>query len=326
MASRKLFEGRNLADIAASVKENASPSPFEKPGAARPVMPAAELALSGPRAPALERENIFLVDPKRCRPWVHHNRSAAWYTRERCADLIESMPRDGQQEPALARRLTGDPQHDFELIYGLRRRYAAELAGLKLRVRVTEVDDRRAAILMHAENADRADITPMERARSFHSQIRAGLFATQDALAEAFGVSSGQVAKMVRAAELLEHPSLAKLFPDLTQVPVEQAYKLASLMERPGARDVVLQAAQNLAKRENRPRDAGAVLRHLLASLDRSRSFPPVRKTFNVGASGRMIVTRNPKGKVTLAFPLGVDLEQDEAVLEAVRQALKEVR
>ena len=46
MAS-KLFGGANLSDIARSVKERGEASPFDKPGAARPVMPAAELALTG---------------------------------------------------------------------------------------------------------------------------------------------------------------------------------------------------------------------------------------------------------------------------------------
>ena len=44
MAS-KLFGGTNLSDIARSVKDRGDPSPFDKPGAARPVLPAAELAV-----------------------------------------------------------------------------------------------------------------------------------------------------------------------------------------------------------------------------------------------------------------------------------------
>ena len=39
----------------------------------------------------MEREVILAVDPKRCRPWKFHNRTDAWYTRERCQDLIDSI-------------------------------------------------------------------------------------------------------------------------------------------------------------------------------------------------------------------------------------------
>src|ERR1700722_18511890 len=160
MAS-KIFGGASLTDIARGVKERADPPPCDKPTAGRPVMAAAEMALTGRVVPALERENIFSVDPKRCRPWKYHNRTDAWYTRERCQDLIESIAKDEQQEPALARKLSGDPNFDYELIYGMRRRYACEILGRKLRVRVVEADDTRAAVLMHIENADRQDITPM---------------------------------------------------------------------------------------------------------------------------------------------------------------------
>jgi ParB family chromosome partitioning protein len=322
MAS-KLFGGTSLSDVARSVKERAEASPFERGSAAKPVMPAAELALNPRLAPAIERESILSVDPKRVRPWKYHNRSAAWYTREKCADLIESMAKDGQQEPAVARKLVGDPKADYELIYGMRRRYAAEFLNTKLKLRVIDADDARAAVLMHIENADRQDITPMERAESFLEELEAGLFATQEAMAGALGVSKGQLAKMVKAAGLLKHPTIGALFADRTQIPVEQAYKVAALMERPGAKEVILQAAQNLKKSGGKsPRE---VLAALAASLDRSKKFEPVRRQYNVGAAGRLVVTRNAKGKLTLAFPQGVSGMERSEVAAAVEQVLKDM-
>lgn len=323
MAS-KLFGGASLSDIARSVKERGEPSPFDKPGSARPVVPAAELALTGRVAPELERENIFAVDPKRVRPWKYHNRTEAWYTRERCQDLVDSIARDGQQEPAVARRLKGDPAFDYELIYGMRRRFACELLGKKLKLRVIEADDTHAAVLMHIENADRQDITPMERALSFQMQIEAKVFATQDALAEAIGLSKGQVAKMLKAAGVLKHATLAGLFADRSAIPVIQAYNLAMLLERPGAKEVILQAAKNLA-REGEGRAPAEVLRVLIGSLDRSKKFEPVQKHYNVGASRRVIVTRNARGKVTLAFPQGLKGVEKGEVLAAVEQIVKDL-
>ena len=95
-----------------------------------------------------------------------------------------------------------------------------------------DAPDARAAVLMHIENADRQDITPMERAISFQVQAEAKVFATQEAMAEALGVSKGQVAKMIKAAGLLKVPAIGALFSDRSVVPVEQAYKVAALMER----------------------------------------------------------------------------------------------
>ena len=323
MAS-KLFGGANLSDIARSVKERGEPSPFDKPGSVRPVVPAAELALTGRVAPELERENIFAVDPKRVRPWKYHNRTEAWYTRERCQDLVDSIAKDGQQEPAVARRLKGDPNFDYELIYGMRRRFACELLGKKLKLRVVETDDAHAAVLMHIENADRQDITPMERALSFQTQIEAKVFATQDALAEAIGLSKGHVAKMLKVAAVLKHATLAGLFADKSAIPVIQAYNLAMLLERPGAKEVILQAAKNLA-RDGEGRAPAEVIRTLIGSLDRSKKFQPVQKQYNVGTARRVTVTRNARGKVTLAFPQGLQGVERAEVIKAVEEILKDL-
>ena len=320
----RLFGGVNLKDIASQVKDKGEGSPLDK-GTASPKLAAAELALKGRSMPSLERENIHSVDPRRCRPWKYHNRTEGWYTRERCQDLIDSIAKDGQLEPALARKVDGDPKHDFELIFGMRRRFACEATGHKLKVRVIEADDARAAILMHIENADRQDITPMERAMSFANQIEAKVFATQDAMAEALGVSKGQVAKMIKAAGLLKHPGVAALFADRSEIPVEQAYKLAALMERPGAKEIVLKAAQNLGQRGGAKRSPAEVLKALLGSLDRSKSFEPVKREYNVGAAGRVQVTRNPKGKVTLAFPQGFKGMDKEAVVKAVEKIVTDL-
>lgn len=325
MTSKRLFGGTKLGDIASSVKERGEVPKPDWSGI-KAVLPTAELALQGRTSPGLTRETVLSVDPKRCRPWKYHNRTDAWYTRERCADLIESIPKDGQQEPALARRVTGEANYDYELIYGLRRRYACEVTNTKLKIRVVEVPDGQAAVLMHLENADRQDITPMERAISFQTQLAANLFPTQDALAQALNVSKGQVAKMLKAAQLLAHGPIANLMPDRSAVPVEQAYKLATLMERPGAKDVVLQAAKNIARRDGEgARDPRQLLKALLASLDQSRKLEPIRREYNVGKAGRAVLVRNAKGKVTVAFPKGVGPADRDAILQAMEQILKDL-
>ena len=320
----RLFGGLNLKDVASQVKERGEGSPLER-SPAQPTMPAAELALSGRAMPVLERENILSVDPRRCRPWRFHNRTAAWYTRDRCQDLIESIVKDGQLEPALARRVVGEADYDFELIFGMRRRFACESTGQKLRIRVVEADAARAAVLMHIENADRQDITPMERAISFLAQAEGKVFATQEAMAEALGVSKGQVAKMIKAAGLLKHASIAALFPDRSVVPVEQAYKLAALMERPGAKEVILKAAQTLAQKGGAAKPPAAVLAMLASSLERRSGFEVLKREYNVGAAGRVQVTRNEKGKVTLAFRSGLKASDREAVLAAIEKILKDL-
>lgn len=325
MASR-IFGGANLSDIARAARERPeTPGEGDKPAPGRPVLAAAELALTGRVVVPLERENIFHVDPRRCRAWSHHNRTAAWYTRDRCQDLIESIAKDGQQEPVVARKLVGDPNFDYELIYGMRRRFACEHLNARLKLRVIDADDARAAVLMHIENADRQDITPMERALSFQSQLEARIFPTQEALADAIGLTKGQVSKLVKAASLMRHATLTQLFVDKSAVPVDAAYKLATLWDRPGAKEVILKAAQNLLQKERAGRSAIDLIKVLLASLDRSRKFEPVQKQYNLGAIGRVVVTRNARGKVTLAFPQGLTTVDKSAVVAAIEQIVKDL-
>jgi ParB family transcriptional regulator, chromosome partitioning protein len=323
MAS-KLFGGVNLSDVAKQIREKGDPSPYES-SPARPRVPAAELALTGRTAPMAERTNILSVDPKRCRPWKYHNRSVVWYTKERCQDLIDSVVKDGQLEPALARKLIGDADFDYELIYGMRRRFAAEYTNTKLKVRLTDADDAKAAVFMHIENADRQDITAMERALSFQQQLEAKIFATQDAMAEAFGLSKGQITKLLKAAQLLKQTTIGQLFADKSVVPVEAAYQLSVLMERSGAKEVVVKAAQNLLAKGESGRTPAATLKVLVTSLDRSRHVEPMKKEYHVGPSTRMTVVRNPKGKVTLAFPKGLRESDREGLLAAIEKVLKDL-
>jgi ParB family chromosome partitioning protein len=323
MAS-KIFGGVNLSEIARSPRGVDAPN-GERPSPGRPILAAAELALTGRVVPPLERENIFSVDPKRCRAWKYHNRTAAWYTRDRCQDLVESIAKDGQQEPAVARKLVSDPNFDYELVYGMRRRFACEFLNTKLKLRVIEADDARAAVLMHIENADRQDITPMERALSFQVQLEAKVFPTQEALGEAIGLTKGQISKLVKAAGLMRHATISQLFPDKSAVPVDPAYKLASLWDRPGAKEVILKAAQNLLQKERAGRSPADLLKALLASLDRSKKFEPLQKAYNVGAAGRVMVTRNARGKVTLAFPQGLAGVEKTDVVAAVEQIVKDL-
>jgi ParB family chromosome partitioning protein len=323
MAS-KLFGGINLSEVAKQIKEKGDPSPYET-SPTGPRAPAAELALTGRTSPMAERTNVFSVDPLRCRPWKFHNRSSTTLTKEGCQDLIDSFPRDGQLEPALARKLLGDADFDYELIYGLRRRFAAESTNRKLKIRLTDADDAKCAVLMHIENADRQDITPMERALSFQQQMEAKIFATQEAMADAFGLGGPQVTKLLKAAQIFRHASIAQLFPDRSTVPVAAAYELVTLMERTGAKEIVLKAAQNWAARGEGGRPPAAVLKHLASSLDRSNRMEPIKREYNVGPSTRMTAVRNPKGKVTLAFPKGLQLSDREGLLAAIDKLLKDL-
>ncbi len=202
------------------------------------------------------------VDPARCRPWKYHNRDAAWLTRARCLDLIVSIQKNGQIEPAIVRKIQGDPQYDYEIICGVRRWFAcSQIPNEKFLVCLTDVGDKTCMILMHSENADSKDISEFERAFSFAQQIKSGVFKNQTEMAEAFGLSQGTISKMIKAAEIFEHDWIKVLFHDKLDISVKYAYTLSVLLKKPEIYHLV--RAEALA---------------MLKDIEKNNRFPPAAK------------------------------------------------
>jgi ParB family transcriptional regulator, chromosome partitioning protein len=334
------FSGPSLLEQSRAVKVPEPNETTAEPGSS----PEPALASSGPTRGAdfmgsrlnergmtqmVTREAIIAVDPKRCRPWAHHNRHASWYTPARCADLIASIPKNGQKVPAWARPVAGDPNFDYEIISGMRRCYACAVTNRQLNIVLVKWDDQTAAMNMHLENADRKDISPMERAVSYFEHIQKKLFATQEELASSLNVPQGTLSKMLKAAEMLEQPTLKKLFPDPAEVPLEPAYKLATIMADTTTRTLVLKAADNLVKSDAmKSKSAASRLTVLLQAPERSSKSQAFKETFNLGNKHGVTVNRNPRGKITFAFPKGLGDSKEElvAAVSKIYDQLKEPR
>jgi ParB family chromosome partitioning protein len=289
-----------------------------RPVAETPRFSSAEFAKDGRTANRMGERVIKLsVDPKRCRAWKGHDRDASWYTAEGCADLIESIPKDGQFIEALAREVKGEPDIDYELIFGMRRRYACEVTGQPLKIVVTDIDDDEAFVRMVRENDDRKGITPMERALNYVKRLKAGQFASQDDLANKLRKPKGTISKMVAAAEIYGYPGLAKLLPDPKVVPLNPAYKLVSKMNaNDELKGVILKAASKLTS-DTAP---GAIFKELLTAEYRSSKVPTFYESLNIGPKGRLEVNRNDKGKITMAIHGGTGEVKKEELLAAVSQ------
>jgi hypothetical protein len=63
----------------------------------------------------------------------------------------------------------------------------------------------------------------------------------------------------------------------------------------------------------------------LIGSLDRSKKFQPIQKRYNVGAARHVMVTRNAKGKVTLAFAEGLQGVDKSDALKALEEIIKDL-
>ena len=191
------------------------------------------------------------VSPFKCRMWDMHDRLGEAVTASSCASLIESIEKHGQKQPALARRLARDGDHEYELIYGARRLFAAQHLGMQLLVEFRQLDDRAALIEMDIENRVRMDISPYERGLSYRRWLREGHFANQLEIAKSLGVSEAQVSRLLRYSEL--PAAVVAAFESPRDIREEWAVVLAKRCRDLAAREALARRARSCAAVASRP-------------------------------------------------------------------------
>ena len=127
---------------------------------------------------------------------------------------------------------------------------------------------------------------------------------------------------MLKAASFSRLPAIGILFADKSAIPVAQAYNAATLLDRTGAEEVILQAAKNMSRE-------GQGARGSTARVDPQPGpypeIPAPAEALHPGTARHVIATRNAKGKVSLSFADGLQgTNQDEIVkvIEAIREDL----
>jgi ParB family chromosome partitioning protein len=141
------------------------------------------------------------LDPARVRVWSLQGRLQEALDTKTAADLIDSIARHGQTTPAIVRPVKGDPEADFEVIDGSRRRFACAHLGTQLKAIVADLGDREAALLTETADASRKH-SAYETGIKWRAWLEAKLFETQDALAQWLQVSAGDLSFKLSLAEL----------------------------------------------------------------------------------------------------------------------------
>jgi len=123
-------------------------------------------------------ETIISVDPNKIKNWELHDRP------ESELGNIEGLAQDfkaiGQQLPCIVRKLTNEPEHEYELIAGERRWRAAKLAKINLKIIIKDITDKEAALIQSIENESRKGLSDYAKGMQYHKLIENNVLTQKD--------------------------------------------------------------------------------------------------------------------------------------------------
>lgn len=179
---------------------------------------------------------------------LHPMPNSPFHVREDAAmvDLIDSVQQHGVLYPAEVRPR---PEGGYEIIAGVRRKYASELAKIDtMPAIIRDLDDDDAIIRLVDSNIQRENTLPSERAKAFKMRMEAvkrkagrprkeekenapnvsANFRSDDAVGELAGVSGDTVRNYISLTQLV--PELMQMVDD-KKIALTPAYQLATLSQ-----------------------------------------------------------------------------------------------
>ncbi len=193
-------------------------------------------------------EPPLLVDPARCRLWSGHAALTWPPDHETCRDLLRSLRRQGRQEvPAIVRRLPEGDAHEFEVVCGARRHWAAthlrayDLPQFGFLVEPRRLTDEQAFRLADIENRLRRGSPDHLRAAGYAHALTRYYAGSQWRMAQSLGLSQGRLSRYLALARLPD--AIIDCLGGPSSVRVQHAALLAPLLRLPLARDHMVAAA-----------------------------------------------------------------------------------
>ncbi|WP_395396136.1 ParB/RepB/Spo0J family partition protein (plasmid) [Novosphingobium sp. BL-8A] len=182
-------------------------------------------------------EQYEWIDPVLCRPSKQNARRYDELTYGDCAELIESIKSEGRQRmPAIVRR-TDDPDVPYEIVAGSRRHFAISwlrannYPEFRYLVDVQKLDDEGAFRLSDLENRARADVSDIERARSYKMALGAHYKNDTAAMSERLGIARATIYRYLALADL--EPVYVSAFGDPKAVTVSHPRAISTLIKGP---------------------------------------------------------------------------------------------
>ncbi|MEE4451599.1 ParB/RepB/Spo0J family partition protein [Novosphingobium resinovorum] len=191
------------------------------------------------------------VDPARCRPWRLHNRDLDHLDEETCRDLIDAfLSAKKQRIPAIVRKLHNDPDHDYEIIAGVRRWWTVQWLRAhhhpeyEYLVTIQHVSDEEAFRVSDIENRSRKDISDWERANEYMRALDEFYDGSQSEMAEHLKISRSWLSRLLDVARL--PADLIDVFADTHDITVRVARDLKPLSGDPRALGLMLEEGRSI--------------------------------------------------------------------------------
>jgi len=279
----------------------------------------------------------IMLRPGECSVWNGNPRQQPGLTPESCRSLIESIASEGGNRiPVLVRLNPSDPEKPYELLVGSRRRYAVDWLNhngrpeLRLSALVVDLSDEEAFRLADIENRERADITELDRARSYQSAVDRFYGGVQSRMAVALNLSNSQLSRLLALAQLPEE--VVDAFSTKDELRVRHSEILTPLLRRPESRAAVIAEArligreqQDLAARGERMISPGVVISRLkdAASPRTGESVPKIPILAGETRLGTVKTGKDGELQVDLSIAADADVEE---VLALLRSAIGAAR
>lgn len=275
------------------------------------------------------------LDPAKVRIWSGNARIQERINEDNARELIDSIIAEGGQKvPAIVRRIKGNPDHDYEVIAGTRRHFAISwlransYPDMTLLAEVKDLDDEAAFRLADIENRARQDVSEIERARNYAAALKDHYGSKQRRMAERLKLSEGWLSKMLKTAALPDR--ILAAFPDLHEITLNPAYKLAQAVAEPKRAPAILGAADMIAKENDARQSAGqqplaapAILARLIKAGEKEQEPPKLFEGLSKQNRPALSVTSTSRQGLIFKVFAASGADEDEMVA-LFRRALTE--
>lgn len=262
---------------------------------------------------------IVRLDPAQIRDSRWRNRDLRSFDTPEFRALKEEIQRSGGNvQPIKVRRLAD--RESYEIVYGRRRTRACLELGLQVAAVVEDLSEQQAYMEMYRENVARENLTPWEQGVMYDDALTQGLFPSLRRLADALGISSGNVAVARKLAHLPKE--IIEAFPSPLELQFRWATPLEECLQKDPQR--LLRTAEELAKASPRP-SAKTVFERLTGSTVNVSKPGLTSHELKLGRKVVGSISFDSSGAIAMKVkPGAVPVERQRGLIDVVSRFLAE--